>query len=46
MAELQSFLEPGRFFCAFGIVAAYTPAYGYTLGKGGEGSLDEGSRYG
>lgn len=30
----------------FLISIEYTPAYGYMLGKGGEGSLDEGSRYG
>lgn len=30
----------------FLISIEYTLAYGYTLGKGGEGSLDEGSRYG
>lgn len=30
----------------FMICSEYTSAYGYTLGKGGEGSLDEGSRYG
>lgn len=29
----------------FLISIEYTPVYGYTLGKGGEGSLDEGSRY-
>lgn len=33
-------------FSMFLISIEYTPAYGYTLGKGGEGSLDEGSRYG
>lgn len=33
-------------FSIFFISIEYAPAYGYTLGKGGEGSLDEGSRYG
>lgn len=30
----------------FFISIEYAPAYGYTSDEGGEGSLDEGSRYG
>lgn len=33
-------------FSMFLISIESTPAYGYTSDEGGEGSLDEGSRYG
>lgn len=33
-------------FSMFFISIEYASAYGYTLSKGGEGPLDEGSRYG
>lgn len=41
ICELQS----GDFLC-FWIHGARRLAYGYTSDEGGEGSLDEGSRYG